>query len=157
MKKLKNLETMMKPMERSIYSLHPGFERMGLLESPEARRYDPDALVEAMFSGAKSELRTLYDRLLTLGLGIGSGVKACPCKTIVPLYRRHVFAQLKPSTNSRIDLGLALKDTKAGGRLIDTGGRAKGDRITHRIPIVSAKDIDREVERWLQRAYDLDA
>ena len=60
-----------------------------------------------------------------------------PCKTIVPLYRKHVFAQIKPTTRTRIDLGLALKDTKVPKRLIDTGGLAKKDRISHRIEITS--------------------
>jgi len=32
--------------------------------------------------------------------------------TIVPLYREHVFAQIKATTNSRIDLGLALTHYK---------------------------------------------
>ena len=52
-------------------------------------------------------------------------VKACPCKTMVPLYREHVFAQIKPTTNSRIDLGFALAQYK--GKLpkaIDRYGRA---------------------------------
>jgi len=75
----------------------------------------------------------------------------------VPLYRAHVFAQIKPATNTRIDLGLALKETKAEGRLIDTGGFEKKDRITHRIPITSVEEIDAEVERWLKRAYGMDA
>jgi hypothetical protein len=75
----------------------------------------------------------------------------------VPLYRNHVFAQIKPTTNTRIDMGFALKNTKVKGRLIDTGGFAKKDRITHRIPIESLADIDAEVKRWLQMAYDMDA
>jgi len=50
-----------------------------------------------------------------------------------------------------------LQDTKATGRLIDTGGYAKKDRITHRIPITSAADIDDEVQRWLKAAYGRDA
>lgn len=141
----------------SIYSMHPAFERMGQLASREARDYDPDALVEAMFSGPKAGLRPVYDALLKLGLALGKDVKACPCKTIVPLYRRHVVAQLKPATNSRIDLGFALGALKATGRLIDTGGHAKGDRITHRIPVSSLKDIDAEVKLWLKKAYELDA
>lgn len=117
---------------------------------------DGGALVDAMFTG-KEALRPLYEQLLRLGKSLGKDVKACPCKTIVPLYRRHVFAQLKPSTKTRIDLGLALKDTPAGGRLIDTGGLAKKDRITHRIAVTSAADIDEEVKRWLRTAYDMDA
>ncbi len=83
-------------------------------------------------------------------------VKVCPCQTIVPLYRKHVFAQVKPTTRTRIDLGLALKDTKVPKRLIDTGGFAKKDRITHRIEITSLKDIDAEVKKWLKIAYDMD-
>jgi hypothetical protein len=116
---------------------------------------DPEALVEAMFAG-KDVLRPLYDRLLRLGKSLGKDVKACPCKTIVPLYRKHVFAQLKPSTKTRLDLGFALKDTPLSGRLIDTGGFAKKDRITHRIAISTAADIDEEVKRWLQTAYVMD-
>src|SRR5947209_13715019 len=61
---------------------------------------DPEALVEAMFVG-KAGLRPLYELLLRLGKSLGPDVKACPCKTIVPLYRKHVFAQLKPSTKTR--------------------------------------------------------
>lgn len=78
-------------------------------------------------------------------------------KTIVPIYRRHVIAQIKPTTRTRIDFGLALKDTPAKGRLIDTGGLAKKDRITHRIEITSPSDVDAYVETWLKRAYDMDA
>ena len=124
---------------------------------------DPDAYlkaaagyVEAMFAGPKANLRPVYDQLLLLGLGVARDVKACPCKTIVPLYRNHVFAQIKPATRTRIDMGFALKDLKPTGRLIDTGGFAKKDRITHRIPISSLADIDAEVKHWLKFAYDLD-
>jgi hypothetical protein len=112
--------------------------------------------VEKMFSGGKAHLRPVYDALLKLGLKTGKEAKACPCQTIVPLYRNHVFAQIKPTTQKRIDLGFALGDTKPTGRLIDTGGFAKKDRITHRIPITSVDEIDDEVKHWLKVAYDRD-
>ena len=121
-----------------------------------AADYEPDALVDAMYSGKKEALRPIHEKLLQLGLNLGKDVKACPCATIVPLYRKHVFAQIKPTTNTRIDIGFALKDTKVKGRLVDTGGFAKKDRITHRIPITSVAEIDAEVERWLKIAYDMD-
>ena len=113
--------------------------------------------VEEMFAGKKEPLRPIYHALLKLGLGIGKEAKACPCQTIVPLYRSHVFAQIKPTTQTRIDLGFALGNMKTPKRLIDTGGYAKKDRITHRIEITSLKDIDDEVQRWLKVAYDRDA
>jgi len=113
--------------------------------------------VEKMYSGGKAKLRPLYDALLKAGLKTGKEAKACPCATIVPLYRNHVFAQIKPTTQTRIDMGFALGDMKPTGRLIDTGGFAKKDRITHRIPITSMDDIDDEVKHWLKVAYDRDA
>jgi hypothetical protein len=84
------------------------------------------------------------------------GSKSVSVSTIVPLYRNHVFAQIKPTTQTRIDMGFALGDLKPTGRLIDTGGFAKKDRITHRIPITSAADINDEVKHWLKVAYDRD-
>ena len=111
--------------------------------------------VEEMYAGPKSTLRPIHDAIVELCLTLGQDVRICPCKTIVPLYRKHVFAQIKPSTRTRIDLGFALANRKATGKLIDTGGYAKKDRITHRIPIASLADIDAEVKRWLKTAYDL--
>jgi hypothetical protein len=113
--------------------------------------------VEAQYAGKKAALRPIYDALLDLGLSIAKDVKACPCKTMVPLFRHHVIAEIKPATLTRVDFGLALRDTKTPARLIDTGGFAKKDRITHRIAITSLGDVDGEVEKWLRKAYALDA
>ena len=124
---------------------------------PETYLQAAEQYVEKMFSGKKADLRPLYDRLLTLGLSMGKDVKACPCQTMVPLYRRHVFAQIKPATQTRIDMGFALGALKGQGRLVETGGFAKKDRITHRIPISTPSDIDGEVKRRLRVAYEGDA
>ena len=127
------------------------------LGDPDAYLESAERDVEKMFSGGKAHLRPIYEALLKLGLKTGKEAKACPCQTIVPLYRNHVFAQIKPTTQTRIDMGFALGDMKPTGRLIDTGGFAKKDRITHRIPISSLDDIDDEVKQWLKVAYDRDA
>jgi hypothetical protein len=125
-------------------------------DSPEAYLRAAAGWVEAMYAGAKAGLRPIHDELLKRARKLGSNVRVCPCQTIVPLYRQHVFAQIKPTTQTRIDLGFALHDTKPTGRLIDTGGFAKKDRITHRIPLTCVADIDDEVQRWLKVAYDRD-
>jgi hypothetical protein len=112
--------------------------------------------VERMFEGKKEHLKPVADALIAMGRRLGTDVKVCPCQTMVPLYRNHVFGQVKPTTQTRIDLGLALKDTKVPKRLIDTGGLAKKDRITHRIEITSVEEIDEFVERWMRKAYEMD-
>lgn len=118
-----------------------------------------DKYVEALYAGPKAGLWPLYEKLVEMAATLGKDVTASPCKTFVPLYRRHVFAQIKRTTRTRIDLGLALANAgrKLPKRLIPTGGLEKGDRITHRMEIFAAKDVDAEVKRWIKKAYDLDA
>jgi hypothetical protein len=143
--------------KKSLYSVHPSITRGYDKETtPEAYLADAERYVEVMFAGGKAGLRPVYDELLRLAFSLGGDVTASPCKTMVPIYRKHVIAQLKPSARTRLDLGFALGGRPAEGRLIDTGGFAKKDRITHRIPIASPADIDAEVQRWLKAAYELD-
>jgi Domain of unknown function (DUF5655)/Domain of unknown function (DUF4287) len=129
------------------------------MDSPETYLKAAEIYVEEQYAGAKEKLRPVYDELLRLGMSTGADVKACPCKTMVPLYREHVFAQIKPTTNTRIDLGFALAKYKGKlpKRIIDTGGLAKKDRITHRMELKSTSEIDGEVKKWLRTAYELDS
>jgi uncharacterized protein DUF5655/uncharacterized protein DUF4287 len=113
--------------------------------------------VERMYAGAKAALKPIFDELVKLARQLGDDVRICPCKTTVPLFRRHVFAQIKPATQKRIDLGLALGEEPFTSRLSDTGGRAKKDRITHTVALTSIGDIDLQVKRWIKQAYERDA
>ena len=84
--------------------------------------------------------------------------KSLYSETIVPLYREHVFAEIKPATNRRIDLGLALGTVK--GKFpsrIEPVKNSKGNRITHRIPIEAPDQVDDFVAKWLKTAYAADA
>jgi hypothetical protein len=113
--------------------------------------------VEKMFAGPRQHLRIIYDEILKYALTIGPDIRVSPCSTIVPIYRKHVIAQIKPTTRTRIDLGLALKNAKVPKRLINTGGFEKKDRITHRIELSKPEDFDSEAKRWMKVAYDGDA
>lgn len=112
--------------------------------------------VEAMYAGPRASLRSIHDALEDLALSLGSDIRLCPGKTIVPVYRRHVIAQIKPATRTRIDFGFALGDMKGQGRLVETGGFARTDRITHKIAVLLLADIDQEFKTWLRRAYERD-
>jgi hypothetical protein len=127
-------------------------------DSPEKYLVTAIKYVGEQYAGKKAHLRPIFEQLLRLGTSLGKDVKVCPCKTIVPLYRNHVFAQIKPTTNSRIDFGLCFTTYKGKlpKRLIDTGGLAKKDRITHRIELTSPTQIDDDLLKWLKLAYSLD-
>lgn len=124
-------------------------------EDWSAESYDPASMVDALFAGKRAGLRPVYDALLAAGLALADDVKACPCQTMVPLYRRYAFAEIKPTTNTSIDLGLALGTETPSGRLERLSSRAAGNRITHRIRITDAGQIDAFVGRWLRAAYEL--
>ena len=76
---------------------------------------------------------------------------------MVPFYRKHVFAQIKPSSKTRLDLGLALgalnPPAQKYANLIDTGGLARKDRITHRLELGSPSDFNQFAKDWLLSAY----
>jgi hypothetical protein len=116
--------------------------------------WDPAKYVDDLYSGPKAHLRTVNERLVDLALALGPDVKACPCQTMIPLYRKFCFAEIRPATNDRVDLGLALGTEPAAGRLETMGARAAGNRITHRVRISSLASIDAEVKRWLKSAYE---
>lgn len=118
--------------------------------------------VAEQYAGKKAPLLPMFESLCTVSRGLGKDVLICPCKTIVPIYREHVIAQIKPTTQTRIDFGLCLTPILKSGstesrklpkRLIDTGGFAKRDRITHRIEVTSEADIDDFLRNWAERAY----
>lgn len=119
--------------------------------------YHPDALVMDQLT-TKPQHIPLYEVLMTLAYDLGDDVRACPTKTLVPIYRHHVIAQIKFTTQKRVDLGVALKgaDESLPKSLIATGGLEKGDRITHRFGLEGIEDITDEVRFWLKRAYQLD-
>ncbi len=51
--------------------------------------------VKEMYSGQKEHLRALHDSLIQLAMNLGPDIKISPCKTMVPVYRNHVIAQIK--------------------------------------------------------------
>jgi hypothetical protein len=130
---------------------------MGRAETtPEAYLAAAPAYVEAMYAGPRVALRPIHDALERLAVSLGADIRLCPGQTIVPIYRRHVIAQIKPATRTRIDFGLALGALKGKGRLVETGGYQKKDRITHKIEVTSRADIDDVLKAWLLKAYLLD-
>lgn len=126
-------------------------------ESPEAYLAIAPTYVDEMFAGPKAGLRPLAEALMRLARSVGPDVKFCPCKTIIPFYREHVIAEVKPAARTRIDFGLALgPGVPFTERLKDTGGLEKKNRITHKVAVTRPEDIDGELEGWLRQAYERD-
>ena len=105
-------------------------------------------LVADQYSGAKGDLRPLYDELIRFAHSLGGDVEIAPKKTSVSLRRKKQFALITPATNSRIDLGLALKGEEPTGQL-----EIYNAMCSHRVRLQSRKDFDQQVKAWIELAY----
>jgi predicted transport protein len=114
---------------------------------------DEGALLDGMYGGEKVALRPLYEELAKTAKRLGKDVRLTVCKTYVGMSRARQFAMIRPSTKSRVDVGLVLHGIAPAGRLAQAGSIGN-DRMTHRIEITTKKEIDGELKEWLRRAYD---
>ena len=142
------------PTNTAWWLSHKVEEEAAWDDDPKTYLRRAPALVDAMYAGKKAAMRPVYDALLARGLALPGDVLISPCQTMVPFYRKHVFAEILPATNDRVDLGLALgPDVKPTGRL-ERVPQAAGNRISHRISVRAPAEVDAEVDRWLRAAYE---
>ncbi|MEO9894430.1 DUF4287 domain-containing protein [Aurantibacter sp.] len=110
-----------------------------------------DDLVKAQYSG-KEQLLPIYEELIKFVNTLGSDVIITPKKSSVSIIRKRQFILIKPATKSRIDLGFKLKDTPITSRLENSG--PFGTMCTHRVKLSAVTDIDSELKKWINMAYE---
>ena len=110
-----------------------------------------DALVDAQYAGPKADLKPIYDALIKAVKALGKDVEIAPKKTYVSLRRNKQFALIQPSTKTRVDLGINLKDEPASGRLEKSG--SFNAMVSHRVKLEKPQDVDKDVKAWLKKAY----
>ena len=108
-------------------------------------------LVEAQYAGKKADLRPIYEALIAMISQFGKDVDVSPKKTYVSLRRNKQFALIKPSTATRVDIGLNLKGEPVGGRLEASG--SFNSMCSHRVRVTSKSEVNAELRRWLKQAY----
>lgn len=114
---------------------------------------DPSSdLVAAQYAGDKAVLRPIHDAIADAVAGFGGDVEQAPKKTYVSLRRAKQFALVQPSTKTRVDVGINLKDVPSQGRL-EVSGSFNG-MVSHRVRLGSVADVDAELIEWLRMAYD---
>lgn len=128
-------------------------------DDPAAYLEDAPTWVDAQYAGPRAALRPTFEAVLTAARALGPDVMVCPMETVVSLIRNHVFAQLRPTTRTRIDLALALKGARGRlpARLLPLTGASAGDRLTHRLGLTRPEDLDPVALSWLAKAHALDA
>jgi hypothetical protein len=117
---------------------------------PQDFRILTDELINRQYAD-RPQLRPVFDAVLAALPALRGPVTVQARGTLVSLVSpRRTFAVLKPTTKSRVDLGLRLDTTEPGGRL--QPARDLG-QATVRIPLTTPGEVDDEVRAWLTQAY----
>jgi len=109
-------------------------------------------LVTKQYAGAKLDLMPIYEALISAVQTFGEDVELAPKKAYVSLRRKKQFALIQPSTKTRVDVGLNLKDVNETKRLERSG--SFNAMVSHRVKLSSVKDVNKQLIAWLRDAYE---
>ncbi len=117
----------------------------------DAGSADADDLVSNQYQG-KEHLKPIFDLLSAAIAKLGTDVEIAPKKAAVSMRVKRQFALIQPTTKKRIDLGLKFNDKAYKGRLETSG--PFGSMCTHRVQLTEVEQIDAELLRWINQAYE---
>ena len=109
-----------------------------------------DAELDRIYTGPKAALRPIHERVMAEVSKFGE-FEIAPKKTYLSLRRKKQFAMVGPATNTRVEVGLNMKDVKGTSRLeaLPPGGMCQ-----YKVRLEKAGDVDAELIKWIKLAYD---
>jgi hypothetical protein len=133
-----------------------GYQQMLLVKEtfgyPDYLLASADELIERQYADREA-LRPVFEAILAAVATFGD-VEIQARKTYTSLLTpRRTFAAVRPTTRSRIDLGLRIDGAEPSGRLLD-GSNTAGGTVNLRVALSSVADVDDEAIGLLRRAYD---
>ena len=109
-----------------------------------------DAELDRIYTGPKAALRPIHERVMKEIERLGNFEQA-PKKTYISLRRKKQFAMVGPATNTRVEVGLNMKDVKGTSRLeaLPPGGMCQ-----YKVRLEKADDVDAELLGWIRTAFE---
>ncbi|HAX41337.1 MAG TPA: DUF5655 domain-containing protein [Bryobacteraceae bacterium] len=104
----------------------------------------------SIYAGPKAALRPVHDAVMAQVKGLGE-VEIAPKKTYWSLRRKKQFAMVGPATNTRVEVGLNLKDATPTARLEAMPPKSM---CTFKVKLTGAEQVDGELLGWLKQAFD---
>jgi hypothetical protein len=107
-------------------------------------------LLDEIYSGPKASLRAIHDKLMTAIEGFGA-FEIAPKKGYVSLRRKKQFAMIGPATNSRVEVGLNMRNVAPTDRL---QAMPEGGMCQYKVKITQPAEVDAALIAWIRRAYE---
>ena len=116
-------------------------------KSPDHSVVDP---LDTLYVGPKVTLRPIHDSLLGHLDRFGT-FEASPKQKYVSYRRKKQFAMIGPATNTRVDVGLNIKELPSSPRLEKLPA---GQMCNFRVKVTEAAQVNSELIAWIKAAYD---
>lgn len=116
-------------------------------KSPDHVAADP---LDALYVGPKVTLRPIHDSLLAHLNRLGT-FEAAPKQKYVSYRRKKQFAMIGPATNTRVDVGLNIKELPSSPRLEKLPA---GQMCNFRVKVTEVTQVNLELIAWIKAAYD---
>ena len=107
-------------------------------------------VLDEIYSGPKAPLRPIHETLMKAIGGFGE-FEIAPKKGYVSLRRKKQFAMIGPATNTRVEVGLNMKDVKGTARLEE---QKPGGMCQYKVKVTAPGEVDAELIAWIRRAYE---
>lgn len=109
-----------------------------------------DQVLDEIYTGGKAHMRPIHEKLMKEINKFGE-FEVAPKKGYVSLRRKKQFAMLGPRTNTRLEVGLNVKDLEKNARLLE---QPKGSMCNYIVNLTDAQEVDAELVAWIKSAYE---
>lgn len=110
----------------------------------------PQLQAEAFYVGPKAALLPVHRELIRRIEDFGPFEWALK-KNYVSLRRKKQFAMIGPATQTRVELGLNVKDLPESNRLLIQPPKSMCSYV---VRLTDAGQVDNELSSWIRKAYD---
>ena len=110
----------------------------------------PDEVVDEIYAGPKANLRPIHDRLMSAINRFGE-FEIAPKKGYLSLRRKRQFAMIGPATNTRVEVGINIKDLTLHERLTEMPA---GSMCNYKVKVTDLSEVNDELVGWIKQAYD---
>ena len=109
-----------------------------------------DEVLDEIYAGPKASLRPIHEKVMSSINQFGE-FEIAPKKGYVSLRRKRQFAMLGPATNTRIELGINIKDLETDERLLE---QPAGSMCNYKVRLTDPEQVDDTIVSWVRRAYE---
>jgi len=116
----------------------------------DAKGLSTDTVIDEIYSGPKAGLRPIHAALMAEIVAYGE-FETLPKKGYVSLRRKKQFAMIGPATNTRVEVGLNIKDLAADPRLLE---QPNGSMCNYIVRLTTPEQVDATLLGWIRSAFD---